>query len=149
MKIAFIVVINVLLVACSSTGGNKANLGAVAGGIAGAAACSGVGDGMGKIGAMIGCGLIGVWIGGKIGSYMDEEDKKFLNQVLEKEPSYKKITRSNPRTGYNFDITPLPVSTNSTGGVCRDYLAEIAVNGQLINEKHRSCRQPDGSWIEG
>lgn len=153
-QITFIVVATVSLFACSSTGGNEANIGAVAGGITGAAACSGVGgkdmDAKSRVAAMIVCGMVGALIGDRMGSYLDEEDKQIGINVLNQNSDYEGSTWFNPRTGCNITITPLPVSNpTSTGNFCRDYTAEIVVNGQFIKENHTACRQPDGSWVEG
>jgi surface antigen len=139
--IAFIAISSFLLSSCATTGtGTK--VGAGLGVLAGAGACSKLGDGKAKLVAMVGCGLLGGILGAWIGSKWDETDKKEASSILNTSKDGDVMSWKNPDTDNKFKMTLLKTST-SAGQQCREF--ELVTNGNPP-ENRKACRNKNGTW---
>ena len=120
-------------------------IGRVLGGAAGAAVGSQIGDGDGRLVAIIGGAAIGVLVGGSVGRSMDRADYACVDHALEYAPSGQPVAWQNP-DGENYQVTPQRTYQTSAGGYCREYTATATVGGRSQQTYGTACRQPDGSW---
>lgn len=132
------------LVACAPGGYNKQRMGATVGAVGGAAACSNVGKGKGKLVAMLACGGIGAWFGSTIGAYMDEIDKRQVINTIQSVPAGVITTWVN-HGGSNY-VKPTTNYFQSGNQQCRKYQAKILVKGNYETGEGTACRRPDGYW---
>jgi surface antigen len=133
------------LVACAPGGYNKGGRGAIGGALIGAAACSNVGKGSGRIAAMIACAAVGAGIGHSIGSYMDEIDKRRVINTIQSTPTNVQSTWVN-HGGHN-SVTPITGFIHANDGrKCRKYRAKILVDGKYETGEGSACLRPDGYW---
>ncbi len=135
-----------LLSACETTG-PKTAVGGLGGAAAGGllAAVAG-GDAMGIAAGSI----LGGLIGGAIGSGMDAQDRRYVdqtaNQALENVPSGTSLGWNNPDSGNSGQVTPLRTYRTARGDYCREYQQTVVIGGQSQASYGTACRQPDGSW---
>jgi surface antigen len=101
-------------------------------------------------GAGIAAGVIGgALLGGLVGSYLDDRDKKMAadsaSRALETAPSGQSVAWNNPDSGHSGTVTP--VRTYQSGGTyCREYQQTVTIGGRPQQSYGTACRQPDGSW---
>jgi len=125
---------------------NRAVLGGVLGGGAGAALGSTVDKHDGRTAAIVGGAIIGVLVGGAIGQYMDSVDQNCIGQTLEHVPDGQTIVWQNPNVGGSYQVTPAQTYQRADGRYCREYVTEVLIGGRREQAYGTACRQPDGSW---
>ncbi|EDN71018.1 17 kDa surface antigen precursor [Beggiatoa sp. PS] len=139
----FVVLITLSLLLSSCT--TKVTTGSSIGAAVGVAAGSQVGKGKEKMAAMMLGGVLGFWIGGEIGKYMEQADQKRVRQILEEVPDEQSLAWKNTKTQHQYEVIPTnTVKTNKT--YCREYLTKARINGKYMTQKAKACRQPDGTW---
>lgn len=124
---------------------NKAQQGAVIGGLAGAA----LGGQLGpaderRQNALIGA-LAGVTLGYIIGNEWDKYDQRKLNNTLENTPSGQTNAWVNPDTGREYAATPYPAYRDD-GRVYRDVEIEGYVDGKREVVHAKAYRDEYGNW---
>lgn len=121
-----------------------ATLGALLGGVAGAATTHG------NAGATIVGALAGGLIGGAIGAQLDERDRRMRDAALAASlESRRDVVREwrNPETGNSGVIKPLSGYTKTANAqVCRDFNESYTKDGTTRTEQSRACRDTDGKW---
>jgi surface antigen len=125
---------------------NRKLIGQILGGAAGAAIGSQIGNGRGRIIAIIGGTLAGFFLGGEIGRTMDEIDHLCVDQTLEYAPDGKTIEWHAPGENRHHQVTPGETYQADGGRYCREYTAKSIVGGEIVQTYGTACRQPDGSW---
>lgn len=148
-----------MLAACQNQNGgfptfNKADMGTVLGGAAGAWAGSSIGKGSGRIVATAAGTLLGAALGRSIGDSMDKVDLQYYDRTsqkaLEQGQPGQTFPWSNPQSGVSGTVTPSGYYQNAQGKYCREYTQTITVGGRVEEGYGVACRQPDGSWqIQG
>jgi surface antigen len=153
MKRALVLTVTagLLLGGCATGSGNKEGIGAILGGVAGAAAGSEIGGhGTGQIVGIAGGAILGAMAGSAIGKALDEHDRMMLAQAQQQSFEYsrsgERTVWNNPDTGHNGYVVPQPAYQNDNGQYCREYTQEITVGGKTEEGYGTACRQPDGSW---
>ena len=152
MRLAPIIVIAMLPVLAAACGpGNKQGtgtiVGAVTGGVAGAAIAGGKGS-RGVAGAAIGA-VVGGIVGNEIGRQLDERDRQIAAaaeyQALEYGQPGAPTPWDNPESQHRGQIVPgKPYQQGNL--FCRPYTHTIYIGGQPQTARGTACRQPDGTW---
>lgn len=133
-----------MVIVCGGCAANKAQQGAVVGGLGGALAGSLL-AGNKVQGAAIGAGA-GLLIGYIVGNEMDKADAAKLSDTLETGRSGKTVAWTNPDTGTGYRVTPQPAYARDEK-VCRNVdIATTGTSGPAV-VKGVACREPDGSWL--
>ncbi len=125
---------------------DRAALGAILGGGAGAAIGSQIGSGDGRTAAIIGGTILGILVGGSIGQTMDELDQNCVGQALEHAPDGQAIIWNDAQGQGQYRVAPVQTIQSSDGQYCREYTAIATVGGTERQTYGLACRQPDGSW---
>ena len=132
---------------CNSTGPKQQSgtaIGAVVGGLIGAA--SGGNNRAGKV--LLGA-VIGGLIGGSIGKSMDDRDRAKARQALEYNRTGQTMAWTNPDSGNSYRVTPRRTYRDpETRQDCREYDTEAYVNGRREQVYGRACRDEQGNWRE-
>lgn len=132
-----------MLFGCS--GMNKAEQGALIGGLGGAAIGGQFGPGKNRgENALIGAG-IGALLGYVIGNEWDKYDQRRLDNTLEYSRSGRSADWVNPDTGNAYTATPSR-AYRSDGRVYRDVTIDGVVDGRRETVHATAFRRPDGSW---
>lgn len=139
------------LTALTLTGCTNEEFGALFGATAGALIGSQIGSGHeGTMAAVAGLSLAGAYIGGTIGSDIDDRDRYEMERrtqyALERGPSGRPAGWSNPESGHSGTIIPAP-SYVEDGRICRPYTQTINLGDQVTTVFGTACRQPDGTWV--
>lgn len=143
ITVAGCIALSLCLSGCA--GVTKQDVGVLTGGVLGGALGNQIGGGTGRVIATIGGTLAGALIGGSIGRSMDDVDKLKVNRALEKAPTNRTTSWSNPDNGNRYSVTP--VSTyRKANRPCRNYVMTAIVDGKAEKIRGRACRQSDGSW---
>lgn len=153
-RIAVVSLVGVLatgLVACESNKyGQKQTGGAILGGIAGGLLGSQVGGGKGKLAATAAGTVLGVFIGSSVGKSLDRADRIYADQTansaLERNPTGRSSTWTNPDSGHSGTITPTRTVQVYDNSPCRDYETTVTIDGRTETAVGRACRQSDGTW---
>jgi surface antigen len=111
-------------------------------------------DGPGVLaGAFAGSGTdpaFGALIGSKIGSALDENDRRMAYQAqidaLERGAPGAPIAWRNPDTGRHGNIVAGP-PYELKGEMCRGYSHTVTIGAQLETVRKTACRTGDGKWI--
>ncbi len=136
--------LSVTLIAFLFAGGctnSKQGWGATGGAVLGAAAGFLTGDSKEEKlrNAFVG-GAAGAMAGGMIGSYLDEQDKKKIDEALTSTPDGQTATWTNPNTGNQIQVTPLVTSLAANGQRCRTYKTSVLTSdGKRKMEEANSC----------
>jgi surface antigen len=154
-RIAVISLVGVLatsLVACEANQqyGPKQTGGAVLGGVAGGLLGSQIGGGKGQLAATAAGTVLGVFLGSSVGKSLDKADRLYAtqtaNNALERNPSGRTSTWSNPDSGHSGSVTPTRTVHAADGSPCRDYETTVTIDGRTETAVGRACRQSDGTW---
>ncbi|MFQ5914037.1 MAG: RT0821/Lpp0805 family surface protein [Nitrospinota bacterium] len=98
----------------------------------------------------IGGTLLGAFLGSKYGKKLDQKDRVAMatatQQTLEKNPSGKAASWSNPDTGHKGTVVAKSAFKNDNGQHCRQFMQTITVDGKTEKVKGTACRQADGNW---
>lgn len=117
-------------------------MGAAAGGYVG----SNIGKGSGQL-AAVGAGvLLGGLLGREFGESLNHTDPACMGQFMESTPSYQTVQWQNPDTGSRYNLVPSEAYQDENGQYCREYQAEVTLNGQVQKTYGTACRQSDGQW---
>jgi surface antigen len=151
-KVATVVVAIGFLGACTGTSGetgvgNKTIVGAAAGaagtGLIAAAAIGGAP-------AILGGVILGGLLGGAIGAYLDDQDKRIAAETTKKSLQDSKpgqpMSWVNPDSGNSGTVTPSKSYQTASGEVCRDFEQTIKIDGKTQKAQGTACRDAGGSW---
>ena len=95
---------------------------------------------------IIGGAIIGMIVGGAIGTMMDDADQGCVGHTLEHVPDGQTITWNDPNQGRTYRVTPESSYRATNGQICRDYVTEAVIGGRVQEVIGTACRQPDGAW---
>lgn len=135
-------------VSCGSHKLVGALLGAAAGGYVG----SRFGDGDGKLAAVAGGTVLGLFLGHEIAGYLDWSDAACAQQAAQRAyaaPLGTEIAWDNPQTGHRGSIAPIRDGTSASGHYCREFQQTVIIGGRRERAYGTACRQPDGAWQVG
>ncbi|MDF1827113.1 MAG: RT0821/Lpp0805 family surface protein [Legionellaceae bacterium] len=124
---------------------NQEGVGSVAGGVAGGILGNQIGGGSGNVVATVVGAVAGTILGGKIGAYMDRQDKINMERALETAPTGKKTSWKNPDSGHQYSVTPTRTYYRNEQP-CREYTTYANIGGKQEQIYGKACRQADGSW---
>lgn len=123
---------------------DRSEIGAVLGGIAGAAVGAQAGKGDNRVVAMVVGTVIGAAIGAEIGRRMDKTDRYCVGHALELAGAGQTVSWSNPSTRVSYQLTPLDKGASEDG--CRKFRL-VATGGFGLSEGRTvACAGPDGIW---
>jgi len=125
---------------------NREAVGALLGGVVGAAAGSTVGKGDERVMATIGGAIIGVLAGSAIGRGMDRADGYCVAQTLAHVDDGDTVIWRNPETSSEYHVTPMRSYSNPGGQYCREYTAAATIGGRHQTIFGTACLRPDGTW---
>ena len=134
---------------CGTTGWKSA-AGGLGGGLTGAAACSNIGGGTGKVVAIVACTIGGVFAGAAVGQHLDDEDARQIRlaqaEALQA-PLHEPVRWRNPKTRTRGVVVPTRDFVSDEGDYCREYTTQIQVAGKKKQQGYgKACRQQDGAW---
>jgi surface antigen len=135
--------LSMLLVGCAEV--NNEQVGMVTGGVVGGLLGSQFGSGAGKVAAAAGGAFIGTVLGGRIGKYMDRQDRLEMQRALETAPTGRGIAWTNPDNGNRYNVTPTRTYYVSEQP-CREYTTKAEIGGKTEQIYGKACRQADGAW---
>ncbi|MFO0997434.1 MAG: RT0821/Lpp0805 family surface protein [Alphaproteobacteria bacterium] len=151
-KVATVVVALGVLSACADQSGNDpfgtktivgAATGAAGGGLVAAAAIGGAP-------AILGGVLLGGLLGGAIGHFLDDQDKRIADDTTKKSLDKSKPGQTsswhNPDNGHVGTVTPSKTYQTASGEVCRDYEQTIVVDGKTQKARGTACKDTSGNW---
>lgn len=148
-KFVPVVIVALLMSACSTTGGTKQTVGAIGGAVAGGALGSRFGGGTGKLVATGVGTLLGAFVGSEIGLSLDKADQNYVQRATQQAyaaPVGEKIQWNNPQNGNSGTVTALKDGYTSSGTYCREFQQTITVGGKVEQAFGTACQQTDGSW---
>jgi surface antigen len=123
---------------------DRAEVGAVLGGVAGGVIGAETGKGDQRAVAIVVGTVIGAAIGAEIGRRMDEADRSCVGHALELAGPGQTVGWTNPATGVSYKLTPAD-KTEGTNG-CRKFRL-VATGGFGLSEGRTvACPAPDGTW---
>jgi surface antigen len=123
---------------------DRAEIGAVLGGVAGAVIGSEVAKGDNRVIAMVVGTVIGAAIGSEIGRHMDKTDRYCVGHSLELAKAGQTVSWTNPTTRVSYQVTPLDRGVSGEG--CRKFRL-VATGGFGLSEgRSTACAGPDGVW---
>ena len=123
---------------------DRAEVGAVLGGVAGGVIGAEAGKGDQRAVAIVVGTVIGAAIGAEIGRRMDKADRSCVGHALELAGPGQTVGWMNPDTGVSYKLTP----TDKAGGTngCRKFRL-VATGGFGVSEGRTvACPAPDGTW---
>jgi len=140
----------VTLSSCSAvnemTGKTSKEAGKAIGGLIGIIAGDKV-KGKNRAYAIMGAGLLSVYLGGKIGETLDEKNKESMNQAAQKTLRSGKVqTWGNPKTNVSGRVEPIGKITKSTKGNCQKIRHVVTKNGRKQTEDVTACKNANGQW---
>lgn len=135
--------LSILLTGCTEV--NNEAVGTVTGGVVGGLLGSQFGGGAGKVAAAAGGTFIGAVLGGRIGKYMDRQDRLEMQHALETAPTGRAVSWKNPDSGRHYHVTPTRTYYVSNQP-CREYTTRAEIGGKTEQIYGKACRQADGSW---
>jgi len=137
-----------VLSACADQGPNQNGgtaIGAVTGGLMGAAIAGPHNAGAGLLFGALAGGIVG----NAIGKSIDDEDRRRMREAEMRaytSPLNQAIVWDNPNNGHSGYITPVREGHTDSGAYCREFQSEVTVGGQRQSAYGKACREPDGSW---
>ena len=135
--------LSVFLASCTQV--TNEGVGTLGGGVVGGLLGSQFGGGSGKVAAAAGGALLGAFLGGKIGQYMDRQDRMEMQRALESAPTGKSVNWSNPDNGNQYSVQPTK-TYYANEQPCREYTTRAVISGKNQQIYGKACRQKDGSW---
>ena len=124
---------------------DRAEIGAVLGGIAGGVIGSEVADRDDRMVAVVVGTVIGAAIGSEIGRRMDRTDRSCVGHALELANYGQTVAWTNPSTKVNYQITPLADGKPSTDG-CRRFRLVAHGSFGLSEGRTVACPDSDAVW---
>ena len=99
----------------------------------------------------LGLGAAGAYGGALLADRLTEFDKTAMNETayntLQNGASGETATWNNGRTGTEGTITPLRTFLDTQGRICREYDAEISVQGETVAGRETACMTEAGHWV--
>ena len=130
--------------------GTKQTIGTAGGAVIGGILGSKVGKGSGQLWATGAGALLGAFAGSSIGQSLDQADRMYHEQAVEKAytaPINETVNWNNPESGHSGSITPIREGRQaSTGNLCRQYKQTIIIDGKAETAIGTACRNNDGTW---
>lgn len=124
---------------------NLDDIGAVLGGVAGAAIGSRIGDGDGRVVAIVAGAALGAFIGSRIGRSIDDRDRACIGHALEIGNPNRHIVWRNAATGVSYTVVPGAVSQNGKN-TCRSFKLTAAGGGKKSEQQGLACQRRAGVW---
>jgi surface antigen len=123
---------------------DRAEVGAVLGGVAGGVIGAEAGKGDQRAVAIVVGTVIGAVIGAEIGRRMDQADRSCVGHTLELAAPGQTVTWTNANTGVSYKLTPSDKSEGANG--CRKFRL-VATGGFGLSEGRTvACPAADGTW---
>ncbi len=146
--VALLTLIGVLLTGCETMQANpKTTVGAVGGATVGGLIAGAAGANPAAIAASV---IGGALVGGLIGNMLDERDKRLQGEAaqraLETAPTGQSVAWRNPDNGHAGSVQPTRTYETASGTPCREYQANVTIDGRPEVAHGTACRQPDGTW---
>jgi len=124
---------------------NRDAIGAVLGGVAGAAIGSHVGDGDGRTVAIVVGTTLGALIGSRIGRSIDEGDRACIGHALEVGTAGRNVIWENAATGVSYTVVP-GSGTRSGTSICRNFTFIASRGGKKSTQQGLACQSKPGVW---
>ena len=124
---------------------NRDEIGAVLGGLAGAAVGSQVGGGDGRTVAIIVGAAVGALIGSRIGRALDESDRACVGHALEIGTAGRDVTWHNAATGVTYTLIPGGGSKSGTS-TCRNFTLVALAGTRKSSQPGVACQTKPGEW---
>jgi len=124
---------------------NRDAIGAVLGGVAGAAVGSQIGDGNGRTVAIIVGAAVGALIGSRIGRSLDDGDRACIGHALEVGAAGRNVVWQNAATGVNYTVVPGSGSKNGAS-TCRNFTLVALGGGKKSTQQGVACQSKPGVW---
>lgn len=101
--------------------------------------------------AALGLGVAGGYGGALLADRLTEFDKTAMNETaynaLENGPSGATSTWQGTQNGTAGSITPIRTFLDSQGRICREYMAEMSVQGETVSGRETACKAEAGHWV--
>ena len=123
---------------------DRAEVGAVLGGVAGGAIGAEAGKGDERAVAIVVGTVIGAAIGAEIGRRMDKADRSCVGHALELAGPGQAVGWTNPDTGVSYKLTPADKTEAANG--CRRFRLVATGSFGLSEGRTVACPAPDGTW---
>jgi surface antigen len=144
--------------ACASGGGgelsseDKRAIGTIGGALTGAViGYEYFGGGQGRWLAALVLGVAGAYGGQMLADRLTRFDRTAMKETayhtLTDAPAGETGAWANPNTGTNGSITPIRTFLDSQGRICREYQAEIQVDGETHTAREAACQTAAGHWV--
>ncbi|MNJ34233.1 putative outer membrane lipoprotein [compost metagenome] len=144
-RICSILLIAVLVAACSSTG-NKQGMGALIGGAVGGLLGAKVSKDSNRAASVVVGTAVGALIGYGVGRYLDDQDQQKLATATVKTAETGKAQEvRNSETGTTIRTTPVSTPTQASRDECRTVRQAVELpDGRHESEDVRLCKGPNG-----
>jgi surface antigen len=123
---------------------DRAEVGAVLGGVAGGVIGAEAGKGDQRAVAIVVGTVIGAAIGAEIGRRMDKADRSCVGHALELAGPGQTVGWTNPDTGVSYKLTPADKNEGANG--CRRFRLVATGSFGLSEGRTVACPAPDGTW---
>ena len=123
---------------------DRAEVGAVLGGVAGGVIGAEAGKGDQRAVAIVVGTVIGAAIGAEIGRRMDKADRSCVGHALELAGPGQTVGWTNPDTGVSYKLTPADKTEGANG--CRRFRLVATGSFGLSEGRTVACPAPDGTW---
>jgi surface antigen len=123
---------------------DRAEVGAVLGGAAGAVIGAEAGKGDQRTVAIVVGTVIGAAIGAEIGRRMDQADRSCVGHALELAGPGQTVGWTNPDSGVSYKLTPADTAEGANG--CRKFRLVATGSFGLSEGRTVACPAPDGTW---
>lgn len=143
---------------CTAHGGDdlsaddKRAIGTVGGALIGAlVGYEFLGGGQGRWLGALALGVAGAYGGQMLADRLTRFDKTAMQETayhtLSDAPAGDTGAWANPNTGTNGSITPVRTFLDSQGRICREYEAEVQVDGETHTAREAACQTAAGHWV--
>ncbi|MDF1747354.1 MAG: RT0821/Lpp0805 family surface protein [Alphaproteobacteria bacterium] len=99
----------------------------------------------------LGLGAAGAYGGKMLADNLTRYDKTSMQQTtyqsLTQAPAGETATWKNNATGTHGSITPMRTFLNAQGRICREYDAEVNVDGNTVSGRETACLTEAGHWV--
>jgi surface antigen len=123
---------------------DRAEVGAVIGGMAGGVIGAETGKGDERAVAIVLGTVIGAVIGAEIGRRMDKTDRSCVGHALELAAPGQAVAWTNPNTGVSYKLTPSNKAESADG--CRKFRLTATGSFGLSEGRTVACPAADGTW---
>ena len=123
---------------------DRAEVGAVLGGVAGGVIGAEAGKGDQRAVAIVVGTVIGAAIGAEIGRRMDKADRSCVGHALELAAPGQTVGWTNPDSSISYKLTPADKTEGTSG--CRKFRLVATGSFGLSEGRTVACPAPDGAW---